>query len=169
MSYQKKDGHGHTRPSFFGMTTTKTLRTVFSWLASYKPWNRSQASSKVNYLKGITLEYPEAVQKCTQFSPVRLHLITFYNGLHNLHIFWLIRLISLISTLLSSLISTPVEIIQPFICRVAYIQPYCVSECIDIGHTKLTFQPYYASKMLAEPYFNPMIWQNTYLLTVLTL
>ncbi len=30
VSYQKKDGRGHTRPSFFGMTTTKTLRSVFS-------------------------------------------------------------------------------------------------------------------------------------------
>ena len=26
-----------------------------------------------------------------------------------------------------------VGIIQPFICRVTYIQPYCASECINIG------------------------------------
>ncbi len=31
VSYQKKDGRGHARPFFFGMTTTNTLRSVFSW------------------------------------------------------------------------------------------------------------------------------------------
>ncbi len=34
VSYQKKDEHGHVHPSFFWMTTTKTLRSVFSWCVS---------------------------------------------------------------------------------------------------------------------------------------
>ncbi len=62
-----------------------------------------------------------------------------------------------------------VGIIQPIVCRVAHIQPYCVSDCIDIGFTILTFQPCRASKMLIQSYFEPVICQNTYLLSHLTL
>ncbi len=87
--------------------------------------------------------------------------------LHSFPIFWLICLSSLISTPFQVSFQPSVGIIQPFICRVTYIQPYCASECIDIGFTKLTFQPYYASKMLIYPYFNPMISQNSDLLTLL--
>ena len=69
-------------------------------------------------------------------------------GLHNFHVFWLICLICLISTLRSVSFWPFAGMIQPFICRVTYIQPYCVSEFLEFGFTKLTFQAYYASKML---------------------
>ena len=66
----------------------------------------------------------------------------------NLLIFWLICLICPISTLLSSLIQPFVGLIEPFLCRVTYIQPYCASECINMGFTMLKVQPFYASEIV---------------------
>ncbi len=41
LSYQKKDGVATCAHSSFGMTITKTLRSVFLWCVSHDSWQRS--------------------------------------------------------------------------------------------------------------------------------
>ena len=69
-------------------------------------------------------------------------------GLHNWPLFCLSAWFASYQPSCQVSFQPSVGIIQPFLRRVTYIQPYFVSECIDIGFTKLTFQPYYASQIL---------------------